>query len=71
MRLLINRNCGAGPYYEVARSDDIEELKARGAEYDEQMIRWYICRDDDDEPVEFSAIHKSIVDTIRKANGLE
>ncbi len=59
-RLLINRNCGAGPYYEVMRDADIDKLLERGAKYDEERIRWCI-EDENGELVAFSRVHREIL----------
>jgi hypothetical protein len=66
-RLMINRNCGAGPYHEVASSTNLALLQSKAEQYSEEGVRWVI-EDEDGESADVSPIHKQIVATVAAAN---
>lgn len=62
-QLLINRNCGAGPYQKVATSTDLSALQKTAEKYSAEGARWVI-QDVDGDLVDVSPIHKTILRTV-------
>ena len=68
MKLMSSMDCG-GSYYLEFETDDIEKIKKRGKELDEQMIRWYIEDNDGEISKKFmSKIHHDILATLLMMN---
>ena len=61
-RLMVSRD--GGYHYQLYDQDEsLEELKKRATKYDEQGLPWTID-DENGKSVEFSQIHKEIIDSI-------
>lgn len=65
-KLMVSYDAG-GSYSFKETSNDIEKLKKMGEELDKEWLRWVI-EDEQGEIMEFSLIHKQIVDTMEKIN---
>jgi len=67
-KLLVSYDCGIR--YDVkAEADTVEELVKKAVELklDEQYLRWVI-EDENEKIQEVGAIHKGIIDALRKLN---